>query len=55
MVIRSAALSPSTVSVGGAVMVEVVLDEITGYFFTAEGQALVTADGQCFKAKESED
>jgi hypothetical protein len=55
MVIRSVALSPSTVSVGGTVTLEVMLDEIASYFFTADGYALKTADGGYFAAKESED
>jgi hypothetical protein len=37
------------------VTLEVLIEEISSYFFTADGYALKTADGQYFSAKEGED
>jgi hypothetical protein len=55
MRVSSAALSPSTVSVGGAVLIEIRVEDVASYFFTSKKYALKTADGGYFIAKESED
>jgi hypothetical protein len=52
MTIDAITLSPSVVAVGGTVAVAVKITEIGGYFFTSDGYALKTADGQYFNQKE---